>query len=121
MVITFAGALRQALLRVFEVELFSCADGSLLLLRDTKHHRAALDSRSSTDSCCFHQRSNFFSSLIDECLKYKNKEKPKTGPRPGPRLIYDAKISPRDVKKVGARRARAEMQGSTGYLRLIMS
>ncbi len=35
MLITFAGALWQALLRVFEAELFSCADGSLLL-RDTK-------------------------------------------------------------------------------------
>ncbi len=57
MVITFAGDLRQALLRVFEAELFSCADGSLLL-RDTKHRRAALDSRGSTVSCCFH--SNFF-------------------------------------------------------------
>ncbi len=59
MLITFAGALWQALLRVFEAELFSCADGSLLLL-DTKHCRAALDSRSSMVSCCFHQRSNFF-------------------------------------------------------------
>ncbi len=58
MVITFAGALQQALLRVFEAELFSCADGSLLLL-DTKHCRAALDSRGSTISCCFHQRGNF--------------------------------------------------------------
>ncbi len=54
MVITFAGAL----LRVFEAELFSCADRSLLLL-DTKH-RDALDSHDSTVSCCFHQRSNFF-------------------------------------------------------------
>ncbi len=44
MLITFAGALWQALLRVFEAELFSCADGSLLL-RDTKHRQAALDSR----------------------------------------------------------------------------
>ncbi len=43
MLITFAGALWQALLRVFEAELFSCADGSLLL-RDSKHSRAALDS-----------------------------------------------------------------------------
>ncbi len=59
MVITFAGALRQALLRVFEAELFSCADRSLLL-RDTKHRRDALDSRSSTVSCCFLQRGNFF-------------------------------------------------------------
>ncbi len=58
MVITFAGALWQALLRVFEAELFSCADGCLLL-RDTKHHRAAL-SRGSTVACCFHQRGNFF-------------------------------------------------------------
>ncbi len=58
MVITFAGALWQALLPVFEAELFSCTDGSLLLL-DTKH-RAALDSRGSTVSCCLHQRGNFF-------------------------------------------------------------
>ncbi len=58
MVITFAGALWQALLRVFEAELFSCADGSLLLL-DTKHCQAALDSRD-TVSCCFHQCGNFF-------------------------------------------------------------
>ncbi len=58
MVITFAGALWQALLRVFEAELFSCADRSLLLL-DTKH-RDALDSHDSTVSCCFHQRGNFF-------------------------------------------------------------
>ncbi len=58
MVITFAGALWQAVLRVFEAELFSCADRSLLLL-DTKH-RDALDSHNSTVSCCFHQRGNFF-------------------------------------------------------------
>ncbi len=57
MVITFAGALWQALLRVYEAELFSCADGSLLL-RDTKHCRAALSR--DTVSCCFHQRGNFF-------------------------------------------------------------
>ncbi len=47
----------------------------------------------------------FFSSLIDGCLKYKNKEKPKTGPRPDPRLNYDVKIGlkpgPRGVKKLG--------------------
>ncbi len=59
MVITFAGALRQALLRLFEAELFSCADGSLLLLRDTKHRLSALDSRG-TVLCCFHQHGNFF-------------------------------------------------------------
>ncbi len=57
MVITFAGALWQALLRVYEAELFSCADGSLLL-RDTKHCRAALSR--DTVWCCFHQRGNFF-------------------------------------------------------------
>ncbi len=55
MVITFAGALLYC---VYLNALFSCADGSLLLL-DTKHCRAALDSRGSTVSCCFHQR-NFF-------------------------------------------------------------
>ncbi len=46
-----------------------------------------------------------FSSLIDGCLKYKNKEKPKTGPRPDPRLNYDVTIGPkpgpRGVKKSG--------------------
>ncbi len=44
-----------------------------------------------------------FSSITDGCLKYKNKEKPKTGQRPGPHLNYDVNIgpkrSPRDVKK----------------------
>ncbi len=77
----------------------------LLLLLDTKHCRATLDSRDSTVSCCFHHHGNFFSSLIDGCLKYKNKEKPKTGPRPGPRLNYDVKIGPklghRGIKKSG--------------------
>ncbi len=85
MVIMFAGALRQAYCVHLNTELFSCADGSLLL-RDTKHRRAALDSRGSTVSCCFHQRGNFFSSLIDGCLKYKNKEKPKTGPKARPHV-----------------------------------
>ncbi len=46
-----------------------------------------------------------FSSLIDGCLKYKNKEKPKTGPRPGPRLNYEVKNGPKPgpwgVKKSG--------------------
>ncbi len=106
MVITFAGALQQALAYCVDLNaaLFSCADGSLLL-RDSKHRRAALDSRGSTVSCCFHQHGNFFSSLIDGCLKYKNKEKSKTGPRPGLRLNYDVKIGPkpgpRGVKKSG--------------------
>ncbi len=44
-----------------------------------------------------------FSSLIDGCLKYNNKEEPKTGQRFGPCLDYDVntgpKPSPRDVKK----------------------
>ncbi len=47
-----------------------------------------------------------FSSL-DGCLKYKNNEKPKAGPRPSPHLNYDVNIgpkpSPRDVKTIGAR------------------
>ncbi len=86
MVITFAGALRQALVYCVHLytEAFSCTDA--------KHRRAAL-SRGSTDSCCFHQSDNFLSSLIDGCLKYKNKEKHKTGPRPGPHLNYDVKIA----------------------------
>ncbi len=50
----------------------------------------------------------FSSSLIDGCLKYKHKEKPKTGPRPGPRLNYDVKIGP-----IAARWGWAEMQGSS--------
>ncbi len=58
----------------------------------------------------------FFSSLIDGCLKYKNKEKPKTGLRLDPRLNYDVKIGPkpgpRGVKKSGPVGAGAEMQGS---------
>ncbi len=94
MVITFAGALWQALLRVFEAELFSCADGSLLLLLlDTKHSRAAA-ARSRVVSTSGH----FFSSLIDRFLKYKHKEKPKTGPRPGTRLYYDVKIGPIEAR-----------------------
>ncbi len=43
--------------------------------------------------------SSFFSSLIDGCLKYTNKEKPKTGLRPGPRLSYDVKIGPKPGSK----------------------
>ncbi len=56
MVITFAGVYGKLYCVYLNAELFSCADGSLLL--DTKHRRAALDSRD-TVSCCFHQRSNF--------------------------------------------------------------
>ncbi len=58
MVITFAGALWQALLRVFEHRTLHLRWRSLLLL-DTKHRRAAL-SHGSMVSCCFHQRGNFF-------------------------------------------------------------
>ncbi len=91
MVIMFAGALRQALAYCVHLnaELFSCAEvtcarcysrqDSLVLFPPAQH--------------------------IDGCLKYKNKEKPKTGLRPGPRLNYDVKIGPkpgpRDVKKSG--------------------
>ncbi len=98
MVITFAGALWQALLRVFECRTLQLR-WRHACMRDTKHRRAALDSRGSTVSCCFQQRGNFFSSLIDACLKYKNKEKPKTGPRPGPCLNYDMKIGPKPGPK----------------------
>ncbi len=69
------------------------------------HRSAALDSCSSTVSCCLNQRSNFFTTIIDGCLKYKNKEKPKTLPMPGPRLSYDMKFGlkpgPRGVNKSG--------------------
>ncbi len=59
MVITFARVYGKLYCVYLNAELFSCADGSLLLL-DTKHCRAALHSRGSTVSCCFHQRGNFF-------------------------------------------------------------
>ncbi len=100
MVITFAGALWQALLRVFEAELFSCADGSLLL-RDTKHLEP-LFTVTAARLVLFPPARQFFSSLIDGCLKYKHKEKPKTGPRPGPHLNYDVQINWPDRSPVGA-------------------
>ncbi len=54
MVITFAGALR--LYCVYLKQNSSAAlTARSLLLRDTKHCRAALHSRGSTVSCCFHQ------------------------------------------------------------------
>ncbi len=59
MVITFAGALWQALLHVFERRTLQLHWWHSLLLLDSKHRRAALDSRG-TVSCCFHQRGNFF-------------------------------------------------------------
>ncbi len=68
MVITFAGALRQALLRVFERRTLPlCRQHSLLLLRDTKHRRDALDSYGLV---LFTPALQFVSSLIDGCQKY---------------------------------------------------
>ncbi len=93
MVITFAGALWQALLRVFEAELFSCADSSLCCC-GTLNTVETLLTVAAAHLVLFPPTRQFFSSIIDGCLKYKNKEKPKTGPRPDPRLNYDVKISP---------------------------
>ncbi len=84
MVITFAGALWQALLVYLNAELFCCCwtlNTEMLLTVATR-------SRVVSTSAAI------FSSLIDGCLKYKHKEKPKTGPRPDPRLNYDVKIGP---------------------------
>ncbi len=103
--VMFAGALWQALAYYVHLntELFSCAEvtcarcccGTL----NTVEPLSVAAARSRVVSI----RAAIFSSLIDGCLKYKNKEKPKTGPRPGPRLNYDVKIGPkpgpRDVKK----------------------
>ncbi len=58
MVIILLGLYGKLYCVYLNAELFSCTDGSLLLL-DTKHRRAALHSRD-TVSCCFHQRGNFF-------------------------------------------------------------
>ncbi len=94
MVIIFAGALRQALLHVFErrtLPLCCCGTLNIIKLLCTVMAQFRVVSSSAV----------IFSSIIDGCLKYKN-EKPKTGPRPGPRLNYDVNIglkpSPRDVK-----------------------
>ncbi len=57
-----------------------------------------------------------FLSLIDGSLKYKNKEKRKTGPRPGPHLNYQVKIGPKpgprgvNKSKCRALRCRASLQ-----------
>ncbi len=98
MVIMFAGALWQALTYCVHLnaELFSC--GTL----NTVETLSVAVARSRV----FPPAPQFFSSLIDGCLKYKNKE----NQRPeGPRLNYDVKIGPkpgpRDVKTVRARRA----------------
>ncbi len=76
-------------------ELFRCCCGTL----NTVESLFTVMARSRVVSTS----TSIFSSLIDGCLKYKNKKKPKTGPRPGPRLNYDVNIgpkpSPRDVKK----------------------
>ncbi len=86
MVITFAASYCVYL----KAELFSCADctrsccGTLNTVEPllTVTHGLVL----------FPPAWQFFSSLIYGCLKYKNKEKPKTGPRPGPHLNYVVKI-----------------------------
>ncbi len=95
MLITFAGALWQALLRVFEAELFTaltalCCCGTLNTVKPLL--------TVATWSLLFPPARQFFSSLIDGCLKYKHKEKPKTGPRPGPHLNYDVKIGPIEAR-----------------------
>ncbi len=59
MLIIFAGALWQALLRVFERRTLQ-PRWRLSAAAYTKHSRAALDCRGSTVWCCFHQRGNFF-------------------------------------------------------------
>ncbi len=97
MVITFAGALWQALLRVFEAELFSCSDGSLCCC-GTLNTVETLLTIAAAHLVLFPPARQFFSSLIDGCLKYKNKEKPKTDPRPGPCLNYDLKIGPIEAR-----------------------
>ncbi len=85
MVITFAGALWQALLCVFEAELFSCAEA--LCCCGTLNTVETLFTVAAAWSLLFPPARQFFSSLIDGCLKYKHKEKPKS-------LNYDVKIGP---------------------------
>ncbi len=58
MVITFA-VVYGKLYCMYLKQNSSAALTHSLLLRDTKHRRAALDSHD-TVSCCFHQRGNFF-------------------------------------------------------------
>ncbi len=93
MVITFAGALQQASAYClhFKAELFSCADGTRCCC-GTLNTVEPLLRVSCLGLVLFPPARQFFSSLIDGCLKYKNKEKPKTGQRPSPRLNYDMKI-----------------------------
>ncbi len=57
MVITLAGTLQQAL-RVFELRTLPLCWPALCCCGDSKHCRAALESRG-TVSCCFHQHGNF--------------------------------------------------------------
>ncbi len=91
MVITFAWALLQALTYCVRLnaELFSWADALA----------------AAANSFVFPPEQQLFSALIGGCLKYENKEKPKTVPRLGPYLNYDMKIGPKpspwSVKKSG--------------------
>ncbi len=116
--VMFAGALWQALTYCVHLntELFSCAEvtcarccfGTLNTVEPLSV--AAARSRVVSISAAIFFITNWW------CLKYKNKEKPKKGLRPGPRLNYDVKIGPkpgpRDVKKSGP-----EMQGSNTHIR----
>ncbi len=91
MVITFAGALWQALLLYLKQN--SSAALTALCCCGTLNTIEPL-----LTAARFPPARQFFSSLIDGCLKYKHKEKPKTGPRPGPRLNYDVKIGPIEAR-----------------------
>ncbi len=86
MVIVFAGPLRQGLLCVFECRTGYCC-GTLNTVEPLVIV-AALSRVISTSLA-------ILLSLIDGCLKYNNKEKPKTGLRPGPRLNDDVNIGPK--------------------------
>ncbi len=96
-----AGALRQALVYCvcLNAEPFSCTDSK---------HRSVVAARIPVVST---RAAIFFSSLIDGCLKYKNKEKRKTGLRPSPRLNYNVKIGPKPSPK-GVKTIEAQMQSS---------
>ncbi len=82
MVITFVGALRQALsycMRLNE-ELFQLLKALAAAGGDTKHHPSR--SWQFTEQSCVVStaRHIFFITIIHGCLKYKNKERPKSGP-----------------------------------------
>ncbi len=103
MVITFAGALWQALLRVFEAELLLTALCCCWTLNTVEQLLTV-----ATRLLLFPSARQFFSSLIDGCLKYKHKEKPKTGRGPARVWTMTWKLA---RSKPG--RGRAEMQGSS--------